>query len=104
MFDRSGENADKSGKSQGILISCVSGNPAVTNTRNADSICAIVRLDFAKDLTAASVRPAPVLASVNVKRSPFSNNRSDNCTYSSLAILAISLGLTLASRGADCSS
>ena len=29
MFDRSGKNADKSGKSQGILISCVSGNPAM---------------------------------------------------------------------------
>ena len=29
MFDRSGKNADKSGKSQGILISCVSGNPDV---------------------------------------------------------------------------
>ena len=27
MFDWSGKNADKSGKSQGILISCVSGNP-----------------------------------------------------------------------------
>ena len=30
MFDWSGKNADKSGKSQGILISCVSGNPAHT--------------------------------------------------------------------------
>ena len=29
MFDWSGENADKSGKSQGILTSCVSGNPAI---------------------------------------------------------------------------
>ena len=28
MFDWSGENADKSEKSQGILISCVSDNPA----------------------------------------------------------------------------
>ena len=28
MFDWSGKNGDKSGKSQGILISCVSGNPA----------------------------------------------------------------------------
>ena len=27
MFDWLGENGDKSGKSQGILISCVSGNP-----------------------------------------------------------------------------
>ena len=27
MFDWSEKNADKSGKSQGILISCVSGNP-----------------------------------------------------------------------------
>ena len=27
MFDWSGKNADKSGKSQGILISCVSGKP-----------------------------------------------------------------------------
>ena len=27
MFDWSGKNRDKSGKSQGILISCVSGNP-----------------------------------------------------------------------------
>ena len=27
MFDWSGKNADKSGKGQGILISCVSGNP-----------------------------------------------------------------------------
>ena len=26
MFDWSGKNEDKSGKSQGILISCVSGN------------------------------------------------------------------------------
>ena len=26
MFDWSGKNADKSGKSQGILIYCVSGN------------------------------------------------------------------------------
>ena len=29
MFDWSGKNADKSGKSQGILISCVSGNPVL---------------------------------------------------------------------------
>ena len=29
MFDWSGENADRSGKSQGILISCVSGNPVI---------------------------------------------------------------------------
>ena len=28
MFDWSGKNGDTSGKSQGILISCVSGNPA----------------------------------------------------------------------------
>ena len=28
MFDWSGENGDKSGKCQGILISCVGGNPA----------------------------------------------------------------------------
>ena len=27
MFDWSGKNGDKSGKSQGILISCVSYNP-----------------------------------------------------------------------------
>ena len=27
MFDWSGKNGDSSGKSQGILISCVSGNP-----------------------------------------------------------------------------
>ena len=27
MFDWSGKNADMSGKSQGILIYCVSGNP-----------------------------------------------------------------------------
>ena len=27
MFDWSGKNANKSGESQGILISCVSGNP-----------------------------------------------------------------------------
>ena len=27
MFDWSGKNGDKSGKFQGILISCVSGNP-----------------------------------------------------------------------------
>ena len=27
MFDWSGENGGKSGKSQGILIYCVSGNP-----------------------------------------------------------------------------
>ena len=27
MFDWSGKNGDMSGKSQGILISCVSGNP-----------------------------------------------------------------------------
>ena len=27
MFDWLGKNAGKSGKSQGILISCVSGNP-----------------------------------------------------------------------------
>ena len=27
MFDWSGKNGDKSGKSQGILIYCVSGNP-----------------------------------------------------------------------------
>ena len=27
MFDWSGKNGNKSGKSQGILISCVSGNP-----------------------------------------------------------------------------
>ena len=27
MFDWSGRNTDKSGKGQGILISCVSGNP-----------------------------------------------------------------------------
>ena len=31
MFDWSGINADKSGKSQGILKSCVSGNPARPN-------------------------------------------------------------------------
>ena len=31
MFDWSGKNADKSGKSQGILISCVSGNPDLTD-------------------------------------------------------------------------
>ena len=30
MFDWSGKNGDKSGKSQGILISCVSGNPDTT--------------------------------------------------------------------------
>ena len=29
MFDWSGKNGDKSGKSQGILISFVSGNPDV---------------------------------------------------------------------------
>ena len=29
MFDWSGKNGDKSGKSQGILISCVSGNPVI---------------------------------------------------------------------------
>ena len=29
MFDWSGKYADKSGKSQGILISCVSGNPVL---------------------------------------------------------------------------
>ena len=29
MFDWSGKNRDKSGKSQGILISCVSGNPGL---------------------------------------------------------------------------
>ena len=29
MFDWSGKNAAKSGKSQGILISCVSGNPVM---------------------------------------------------------------------------
>ena len=28
MFNWSGKNGDKSGKSQGILKSCVSGNPA----------------------------------------------------------------------------
>ena len=27
MFNWSGKNGDKSGKSQGILLSCVSGNP-----------------------------------------------------------------------------
>ena len=27
MFDWSGKNGDKSGKGQGILVSCVSGNP-----------------------------------------------------------------------------
>ena len=27
MFDWSGDNRDEAGKSQGILISCVSGNP-----------------------------------------------------------------------------
>ena len=34
MFDWSGKNADKSGKSQGILISCVSGNPVVKLSSN----------------------------------------------------------------------
>ena len=29
MFDWSGKNTDKSGKSQGILIPCVSGNPVL---------------------------------------------------------------------------
>ena len=29
MFDWSGKNGDESGKSQGILISCVSGNPVI---------------------------------------------------------------------------
>ena len=29
MFDWSGKNEDRSGKSQGILISCVSGNPGL---------------------------------------------------------------------------
>ena len=29
MFDWSGKNANKSGKSQGILIFCVSGNPVL---------------------------------------------------------------------------
>ena len=32
MFDWSGKNADESGKSQGILISCVSGNPEPFHT------------------------------------------------------------------------
>ena len=31
MFDWSGKNADKSGKGQGILISCVSGNPVTVD-------------------------------------------------------------------------
>ena len=34
MFDWSGKNADKSGKSQGILISCVSGNPELETHSN----------------------------------------------------------------------
>ena len=34
MFDWSGKNADKSGKSQGILISCVSGNPVYLANKN----------------------------------------------------------------------
>ena len=34
MFDWSGKNADKSGKSQGILISCVSGNPVHKQSQN----------------------------------------------------------------------
>ena len=33
MFDWSGQNCDESGKSQGILISCVSGNPTHTCTK-----------------------------------------------------------------------
>ena len=34
MFDWSRKNADKSGKSQGILISCVSGNPDMCTHAN----------------------------------------------------------------------
>ena len=34
MFDWSGKNADTSGKGQGILISCVSGNPAMSYPRS----------------------------------------------------------------------
>ena len=30
MFDWSGKNGDESGKSQGILIPCVSGNPGLS--------------------------------------------------------------------------
>ena len=33
MFDWSGKNGKKSGKSQGILISCVSGNPGTESTQ-----------------------------------------------------------------------
>ena len=34
MYDWSGKNGDKSGKSQGILISCVSGNPGRKSEKN----------------------------------------------------------------------
>ena len=37
MFDWSGKNGEKSLKSQGILVSCVSGNPALSE----DNLCRV---------------------------------------------------------------
>ena len=61
MFDWSGKNGDKSGKSQGILISCVSGKPQMDLI-----ICSLIFAFILKILCVNSGFNLNIITEVNI--------------------------------------
>ena len=65
MFDWTGKNEDKSWKSQGILISCVSGNPAMSECDSSNHPVSVVIVNFFT-FTTSSPKPLHGVASNSI--------------------------------------